>query len=108
MMPKEVLTITIKRWVGNLVKYERYNDGLRYPLDQPYREKGASAKFRLPSGKGKTEIFAYDATNEQILEGMKRRYSNFDFVLSSEQEVQVSDTTKLPKEQNPDKKTINE
>lgn len=74
---KELIEITVKRCVGSTVLYDRDNEGLRERLDQPYTPKWTNAKFKLPSGKKKCERFPYDFTKDQILEGLRRRYSNF-------------------------------
>ena len=79
---RPLIEVIIKRWKGNMVRFERYNDGLRYPIDNPYREAGANAKFRLPSGKAKCERCSDELTDEQILTYVQKKYSNYRFVLS--------------------------
>ncbi len=72
-----MIEVWIKDWVGNKVKWERYNDGLRYPIDQPYRPSGRNAHFRLPNGKKKCEKFWPDITDEEILLQLNKKYANF-------------------------------
>ena len=74
--------ITIKHCVGNLVKYERDNEGLRDKLAQPYRPKWINAKFRLPSGKPKIERFSEGTTDEEILSAISKKYSNYKFFIA--------------------------
>lgn len=81
---KPLVVIRITNHKGNKVKYERYNDGLRYPIEQPYTPTFRHAKFTLPSGKKKCERFAGDATDEQVLSGVQRRYTNFRFILNTQ------------------------
>jgi hypothetical protein len=78
----QTITINIKRWLGDWVRFERYNDGLRYPIDEPYQKKGSTARFVLPTGKKKTEMFSYESTNEEILAAIQKKYSNFKFTLN--------------------------
>ena len=78
----KIITITIKKCVGNLVTQEVYNDGLKYPIDKPYRPRWQNAKFRLPGGKPKLEVFSNDRTPEEILTAVQKKYSNLKFKLS--------------------------
>ena len=78
---KPLIKISIKRWLGNWVKYERDNEGLRDKLDEPYQKKGSTVRFTLPTGKKKTEIYPYEFTDEQLLKAIQKRYSNFRFQL---------------------------
>lgn len=77
----QLIRISINRWIGNLVRYERDNEGLRDKLDVPYRKNGSTVRFVLPTGKKKTEFFLYENTNEEILAAIKKKYSNFKFKL---------------------------
>lgn len=76
-----LIEITIKHCVGNKVKYERDNEGLRERLPQSYRPKWINAKFRLPSGKPKLEMFSDGTSAEQILAVIQKKYSNYKFVI---------------------------
>lgn len=69
------VAIVVKK--GSLIKYERDNEGLRERLDKPYRKIWKAAKFRLPSGKPKNEIFPVDWSDEDIMAAVKKKYSNF-------------------------------
>lgn len=73
--------LKITSHVGNLVSFDYYNDGSRGLLDKPYRPRWKHAKFRLPSGKLKCEVFGNDITNEMILQVVSKKYSNFKFRL---------------------------
>jgi hypothetical protein len=78
-----VIEVTITNHVGNLVRYDYYNDGSRGLLDVPYRPRYKHAKFRLPSGKPKCERFGNDLTDELILQVLSKKYSNFKFINNS-------------------------
>lgn len=78
------IEITIKSLIGNKVKYDYYNDGSRGLLKKPYRPKCKHAKFRLPSGKAKYEVFGWDDTDEEILKAVSKKYSNLKFKLRTE------------------------
>jgi len=75
------ITWNTKRGLGDWVRFERYNDGLRYPIDEPYQKKGSTVRFVLPTGKKKTEMFLYEETDDQILAAVQKKYSNFKFTL---------------------------
>ena len=76
------LGITIKHCVGNLVNYERDNEGLRDKLAQPYRPKWINAKFRLPSGKPKLEMFKEGTSDDEILSAIQKKYTNYKFIIN--------------------------
>jgi hypothetical protein len=76
-----MIQIQIKAWVGNLVRFDYYNDGGRGLLDKPYRPKGKNAHFKLPNGKKKVEYFPNDYTDTEILNAVSKKYSNFKFTL---------------------------
>lgn len=73
------IEVFITRHKGNTVKYERYNDGLRYKLDQPFTPQFKHAKFTLPSGKNKCERFSIETFDSTILDAIAKKYSNFRF-----------------------------
>lgn len=77
----EKIELKITSHVGNLVRFDYNNDGSRDLLDKPYRPKWKHAKFRLPSGKPKLEVFGDNVTDEMILDAVSKRYSNFKFTL---------------------------
>lgn len=80
-MTESLIKISIKEVVGNLVRFDYYNDGSRGLLDKPHRPKCKHAKFRLPSGKAKYEVFGGDDTPEAILKAVSKKYSNYKFTL---------------------------
>jgi len=75
------IEIEIKEWVGNLVRFDHYNDGSKGLLDKPYRPKGKNAHFRLPTGKKKVEYFSDGLSDEDVLKAVSKKYSNFKFKL---------------------------
>jgi len=81
------IVITIKKCVGNKVKYDYNNDGTRDKLSQPYRPMWKNAKFRLPSGKPKCEVFGYDEPDEEILKAISKKYSNYKFSINEHPEL---------------------
>lgn len=76
-----IVELFIVEQKGNEVKYERYNDGLRYKLDQPYTPTWKRAKFRLPNGKPKNETYDVKETDENIIAHVCKMYSNYKFTL---------------------------
>jgi hypothetical protein len=79
---KPVVELTIKRCEGNIVRFERNNEGLREKMDKPYRKKWANAKFTLPSGKGKCIRFDNSMDDESILAKVRYTHQNFSFTLN--------------------------
>lgn len=75
----EAIEITVLRTKGNLVKYERDNEGCRVKLDTPYRNAMTHAKFTLPNGKKKMEVFSIHTPAQHIVWEVQRKYSNFKF-----------------------------
>jgi hypothetical protein len=74
------ISVEISQHIGNVVKYEVNNEGTKDPVT-PFRRRWKHAKFKLPSGKKKCEVFPYDKTPEEILSAVQKTYSNFKFKL---------------------------
>jgi hypothetical protein len=81
-MEKDIIEVKVSEHQGNLVRYDYNNDGSRDKLRVPYREQWKSAKFRLPSGKPKNEVFDMSMTDDLILEFIEKKYRNLKFKLS--------------------------